>query len=1406
VNLSIDLTTDSGSIVTNATAWFRLGTNGVFDALSMTNSGLHWSTATSISHPDAGTVQYAVQYFRNDSSPAFFPINGTNSPSSFQVVLPPDYRSENFDTNWPNVPWGAIAPTLYYSNAVNPTTKWEVQNINIAKLAPVPTSGLYRALFPATSTGSSWIASTMLTNVISSVQFKARNASANQVVLLGIESCYETNAVDWVTNAVVTNLTDLSYTSYVVTNLLNPASNQMIRLRKYSSGFGYGLGLDDIIVSYPPASVAISNVFINPGYPSTGDTVRVSCEVTSSNPMFPAYGITPYVYYRRANDVSYTPLPMFRVSGNRYATLDSLSIPTHTRDTEIKYYIRCNFFGYHASTEEDRSPQYSPAGYSSTPLSYIVRSFAGSYSNATSVVNGTPQTARMLADRTWQSVVTLASTTTSFSLSFVGAGYSQGLGYSTSTITWGNSNNWQTTFPLADAAGIGQTNLTISGTFQPGQYVIRFNELTGEYVVQECAWQDFDSWAGTAGKYGKSVNSSLPAVENGFDSWPTNVTHTRTEPFSDAQWTDFYSANFGDGGAGGNDEYAIFGSKIVSQSVLTTNAGAKGTRFVVQASREDDLVVNPQNPYYPLRGIGTISYQYRVVSTNPCTIAAYFYTNTVETSEEYKLPGRWLPSTGIGNSKDSNVTNTGGFVTKTLTVNTNASYDVIFSQDSGNEGIHFDNMSVSEWYSETFASNGWVAQEAWIEQRPFPTVGNCIRLEASRADPFGTDQYVQSPVLTNGINTLSFSYSASDANPVIFDVQISFDTPDNWSNLTATVTNTITSPRTNYVSFSQTIMLDKYDHPYIYLRVKNATPVPGALLLDDFVISPYGGTRDWKLNNCAIDASKQTFPPALRQFYAGACYINSNRVSNTDTNELTRPNTNTYPTITTPVLEHGIGEISFWYRNWTTSGVPRAAELVIQTAATDSSNDADWTQVGIITNIVNTDDYRYFRTSVYEPTSRYVRIYNNDTSTVGRVCVDDILVTTPIAASLSMSNLVTSPSIPLYSNQVDVVVDVYHLFLAPSNLSLTAYYATATNYGGAIAGGGTPRAMTCVASNLSVPGEWYRFQTTADSRIPTNAIDKYVAYSVRATFDGLHSEITSPITNRQFGVYPTWLEPMPEITNNTAFYVAYSCPTGSVWINEINHWDLFEDYSWTNEYVELCGPAGANIKNWSLELWYADQTLAAVYQITNHFILSNSVSAHGFWVLGDQLVKNVDMVFTGRLTEMEAYTMDQNLPYGGGLVLKRSTGAYVDRVNYGLGFNWAGFTDAGYDSDNTSVLAKNGSGTNGSDFGWNLSYQYTPGTNNIGQILYAAGIVQNAPPTIQIMAFWINTNVWVSSSTASNWYPTLWQTTNLLAPDSWTVATNYAVTRPTTTNCTINFPIPTNHTPRFYKVIATNSP
>ena len=167
----------------------------------------------------------------------------------------------------------------------------------------------------------------------------------------------------------------------------------------------------------------------------------------------------------------------------------------------------------------------------------------------------------------------------------------------------------------------------------------------------------------------------------------------------------------------------------------------------------------------------------------------------------------------------------------------------------------------------------------------------------------------------------------------------------------------------------------------------------------------------------------------------------------------------------------------------------------------------------------------------------------------------------------------------------------------------------------------------------------------------------------------------------------------------------------------------------------------------------------------------------------------------------------------------RPSGVTVDAVCYTLngwdpgavsaltnkGFRYSGYDDDLYDA---SVYLK---GTNTTGFTWvpvTTDSGFTPGIINADQTLI--GIAQNGvTPIVIIVGFWINTNVWIESVTTNNWAPTPWYTTNLMNTNSWTNIVPFTTTFPTlspSNTVRVNFALPTNTPPHFYRIVATNAP
>ena len=135
------------------------------------------------------------------------------------------------------------------------------------------------------------------------------------------------------------------------------------------------------------------------------------------------------------------------------------------------------------------------------------------------------------------------------------------------------------------------------------------------------------------------------------------------------------------------------------------------------------------------------------------------------------------------------------------------------------------------------------------------------------------------------------------------------------------------------------------------MRIRNTTPAPGVLLIDNIRVNTGTPVNNWELNNGQIKAAPEA-QRAGRAWEGQPCYLNSNRVSDIGAPYVL---TNVYPYIKTPFLPRGIGEISFWYCNWYRGpDTATPARLVIQSSAVNNNDPAYWSTIAVISNIVVT--------------------------------------------------------------------------------------------------------------------------------------------------------------------------------------------------------------------------------------------------------------------------------------------------------------------------------------------------------------------------------------------------------------------------------------------------------------------
>lgn len=298
----------------------------------------------------------------------------------------------------------------------------------------------------------------------------------------------------------------------------------------------------------------------------------------------------------------------------------------------------------------------------------------------------------------------------------------------------------------------------------------------------------------------------------------------------------------------------------------------------------------------------------------------------------------------------------------------------------------------------------------------------------------------------------------------------------------------------------------------------------------------------------------------------------------------------------------------------------------------------------------------------------------------GQINANQLPLGGPVAASVAVSNLTTTPVVPMTGQTVTISA-----YITPtngaSNITATAFYRVGS------VGAYRPLAMTNA-------GTLY----TTVSNIPPQAPGSLVRYYLFVNFSG-------PGTNS-----PTLVpSDAPATTRTTGFS---AIPYGTVWINEVdplNYLFAFEDY----EFVELAGIAGASLKGWVVELADTQGVAYASYTFTNNAVLGNEFGGFGFYVWGDPLVPFLDEPFA------HPSGFEGHLNNAGIVRLYDAFGLLWDSIAYNVtnpAIRYAGFDPSDAEFVDAS-LALTGTGSNSASLAWGTNYTLTSGAVNDGQTL-----------------------------------------------------------------------------------------
>ena len=601
VTVSIIATPEPGVSNLSCFVRFRHTNDTAYGTQVLTNSAGNTYAGTISPGPPGRMFYYFECYAEGYTAPATYP---DEAPAiTFSYTNSASYgasREQFFDT------WASTPPyTFTYSTHQG----WSANDTLIGGAAdgwPYAPATAPKAAWLAVISGGTydpWVQSPLLSNGVSILYFATRNSKA-KAISFTVETS-PTGAGGWTTNATLTRSAQAWGTNIVPLHIDSPV---FVRIRKIDDleTTGQWLGIDNIVVSYPPSDAIITDTYYTPAYPAVSQDVAVYCTVTSAPTIFPAYGFAPTVYHKNEGG-SWTAAAMSHQGNDLYAG----TVPAYSAG-DISYYIRCAFGGHHYSniiTNENQSPAFLPDAPSTaerpnTFFTYPVRYFESAYSNVVITGNIDTVTMEMISNDVWQCVLPIG-TTNQMTFFFTGLNKldSNSSNGSPTNDSWADPLQLRANPPVVSSFATNGNPIVITGSTTE-QYIVRFDLVNGEYIVLRCDYQDFDDWAlhdtlFAAGSQG----AGLRTWQQNFDTWDLNIDETDLVDFQDPDWTNY--PGYPDWQGEWSEQWVANNFRIVNKN-----------DFKLELVPSEDVGLIRQALYRLLDGAGELDFDYRATDTN----------------------------------------------------------------------------------------------------------------------------------------------------------------------------------------------------------------------------------------------------------------------------------------------------------------------------------------------------------------------------------------------------------------------------------------------------------------------------------------------------------------------------------------------------------------------------------------------------------------------------------------------------------------------------------------------------------------------------------------------------------------------------------------------------------------------
>ncbi|MBQ6924317.1 MAG: hypothetical protein IJQ73_06730 [Kiritimatiellae bacterium] len=663
--------------------------------------------------------------------------------------------------------------------------------------------------------------------------------------------------------------------------------------------------------------------------------------------------------------------------------------------------------------------------------------------------------------------------------------------------------------------------------------------------------------------------------------------------------------------------------------------------------------------------------------------------------------------------------------------------------------------------------NHWAVLEGWTIRSGTFAIG--ANLERTRANT-NLVQGVVSPVLENGLGSLSFSYAVSGGRVVYGVERTDEGNYHNWTPV-AVYTNAPGDSGERYVK------IGKYFSGRIRVRIYGSAAEVEDLLTknEDCGYDPAWGWTDgnakilvdnlrakdypedvndnaWNAYNLRITDNAALTESGLIYNNSGkSCFFNNGPTNGVYGAEVFNEDD---PYLESPPLRGvGVGEIAFQYRL-----VPESGEgdghLVIKVAPDRDTPLAQWKT---ITNLVvsaedNAAFVKFDNEKIFDENNFVVRFYNSKEPGTPRIVIDNVLVTAPARASFEFEYVKLLPVQPLYGTNTAVEAKIMREIMNPKEIKIyVSYHKYDTNDMNDVWGvANWFNPLTSPKVELESIGEKI-YRTHEGTGIPdifaVDDVVEFVVWGTHADID-LNAGDTPIRQDKESFTLPPWYRTLDldrdavvpmDLNEDKAsegwspYFWVFSCAPGTFFVNEINNWRTSGadvDVN-TAEYIEFAGPAGTDIGGWKLMLVQSTETDFDYTVPAGTRLAHDTETGWGFFTWADAWATSrfrVDAPFPD-----SSDPTTENLGTYAGILVYRPNGMIEQMVSFGTKdrvdgdyWTWAGrkrntYADSislqSLSDDDDHVIA----GATADDFEWATAAQTPVGVNGSGQVLADLG-------------------------------------------------------------------------------------